>query len=197
MQGLLEKIEADAAARLPLPAGRQPGQELARYKGFLKIETHRLKMLHRAGNVDATPATFNWTVALDTDGDGLLDDWETNGVWYNPTANSTCASGTAGCQFINLPAMGALPGTRNIFVQLDWMEDSCHSHRPSFAAIKKVVDAFAAVVPPVRLRVDMGPDSPLDYTNYPTSFTTWGALSKARALTHYSQLGSVVGNQYN
>ena len=151
----------------------------------------------RAGNVDATPATFNWTVALDTDGDGLLDDWETNGVWYNPTANSTCASGTAGCQFINLPAMGALPGTRNIFVQLDWMEDSCHSHRPSFAAIKKVVDAFAAVVPPVRLRVDMGPDSPLDYTNYPTSFTTWGALSKARALTHYSQLGSVVGNQYN
>ena len=49
MQGLLEKIEADAAARLPLPAGRQPAQELARYKGFLKIETHRLKMLHRAG----------------------------------------------------------------------------------------------------------------------------------------------------
>ena len=49
MQGLLEKIEANAAARLPLPAGRQPAQELARYKGFLKIETHRLKMLHRAG----------------------------------------------------------------------------------------------------------------------------------------------------
>src|SRR5205809_4386835 len=49
MQGLLEKIEADAAARLPLPAGRQPAQELARYKGFLKIETQRLKMLHRAG----------------------------------------------------------------------------------------------------------------------------------------------------
>src|SRR5712691_9412762 len=49
MQNLLQKIEADAAARLPLPAGRQPTQELARYKGFLKIETHRLKMLHRAG----------------------------------------------------------------------------------------------------------------------------------------------------
>jgi len=49
MQGLLQKIEANAAARLPLPAGRQPTQELARYKGFLKIETHRLKMLHRAG----------------------------------------------------------------------------------------------------------------------------------------------------
>src|SRR5437762_3344154 len=49
MPTLLEKIEADAGARLPLPPDRKPGQELARYKGFLKVESHRLKMLHRAG----------------------------------------------------------------------------------------------------------------------------------------------------
>src|SRR5919109_1298518 len=49
MATLLEKIEADAAERLPLPANRQPSQELARYKNFLKVESHRLKMLHRAG----------------------------------------------------------------------------------------------------------------------------------------------------
>src|ERR1043165_6458201 len=49
MQALLEKIEANAAARLPLPAGRMPAQELARYKAFLKVETHRLKLLHRSG----------------------------------------------------------------------------------------------------------------------------------------------------
>jgi [protein-PII] uridylyltransferase len=49
MQELVKKIEADAAARLPLPPGRQATQELARYKTFLKIETHRLKMGHRAG----------------------------------------------------------------------------------------------------------------------------------------------------
>jgi [protein-PII] uridylyltransferase len=49
MPTLLEKIEADAAARLPLPPDRRPSQELARYKGFLKVESHRLKMLHRAG----------------------------------------------------------------------------------------------------------------------------------------------------
>ncbi len=49
MQELIRKIEADAAARLPLPAGRIATQELPRYKGFLKVETHRLKMLHRAG----------------------------------------------------------------------------------------------------------------------------------------------------
>jgi [protein-PII] uridylyltransferase len=49
MQKLLEKIEASAAARLVLPPGRQPAQELGRYKTFLKVETHRLKMLHRSG----------------------------------------------------------------------------------------------------------------------------------------------------
>src|SRR5438552_913927 len=50
MQALLEKTEANAAARLSLPSGRLPAQELARYKAFLKVETHRLKMLHRAGS---------------------------------------------------------------------------------------------------------------------------------------------------
>src|SRR6266700_1111997 len=49
MQAVFEKIEANAAARLTVPAGRLPGQELPRYKAFLKIETHRLKILHRAG----------------------------------------------------------------------------------------------------------------------------------------------------
>ena len=49
MQELLRKIEADAAARLHLPPGRQATQELARYKAFLKVETHRLMMRHRAG----------------------------------------------------------------------------------------------------------------------------------------------------
>lgn len=49
MPTLLEKIEADAAKRLPLPPSRQPNTELARYKNFLKLEKHRLKMLHHAG----------------------------------------------------------------------------------------------------------------------------------------------------
>lgn len=49
MQELVQKIENDAAERLVLPPGRLPTQELPRYKTFLKLETHRLKMLHRAG----------------------------------------------------------------------------------------------------------------------------------------------------
>ncbi len=49
MRTVLEKIEEDAAKRLPLPPDRQPSKELARYKTFLKVEKHRLKMLHRNG----------------------------------------------------------------------------------------------------------------------------------------------------
>ena len=49
MKALLAKIEANAAKRLPLPPGRKPAEELARYKAFLKEESHRLKILHRGG----------------------------------------------------------------------------------------------------------------------------------------------------
>ena len=46
---LLEKIQANAKARLTLPPGVLPRQEVGRYKNFLKVESHRLKILHRAG----------------------------------------------------------------------------------------------------------------------------------------------------
>ena len=49
MPSLRDKIDANAAARLPLPPNRVPSQELARYRNFIKIENHRLKLLHRAG----------------------------------------------------------------------------------------------------------------------------------------------------
>src|SRR3954471_6041811 len=49
MQSLFEKIEANAATRLALPPGKLPTEELARFKAFLKVETHRVKLLHRSG----------------------------------------------------------------------------------------------------------------------------------------------------
>ena len=49
MQGLLKKIEDSAAERLTLAPGRQAAQELPRFKTFLKVESHRLKILHRGG----------------------------------------------------------------------------------------------------------------------------------------------------
>ena len=49
MQDLLKKIEAAAAARLEFSPNAAPAEKLARYKNFLKVESHRLKMEHRAG----------------------------------------------------------------------------------------------------------------------------------------------------
>ncbi|MGA3285248.1 MAG: hypothetical protein ABSD57_12435, partial [Verrucomicrobiota bacterium] len=49
VQDLLKKIEADAKARLPSPPTAGTAEKLVRCKGFLKVETHRLKLLHRAG----------------------------------------------------------------------------------------------------------------------------------------------------
>ena len=49
MQDLLKKIAAAAEASLNFPPNATPVEKLARYKNFLKVESHRLKLLHRAG----------------------------------------------------------------------------------------------------------------------------------------------------
>jgi [protein-PII] uridylyltransferase len=64
MPTLLEQIDADAAERLSLPPGRQPTQELARYREFLKAEAARLRTLHREGAGGRTIARAR-TVVLD------------------------------------------------------------------------------------------------------------------------------------
>jgi [protein-PII] uridylyltransferase len=46
MRNLREQFEISAAARL---AGHSPAGGLGRYQAFLKVESHRLKMRHRAG----------------------------------------------------------------------------------------------------------------------------------------------------
>ena len=49
VQDLLKKIEAAAEARLSFAPDAPPAEKLARYKNFLKVEAHRLKLQHRAG----------------------------------------------------------------------------------------------------------------------------------------------------
>jgi hypothetical protein len=141
---------------------------------------------------------------VDSDGDGLLDEWETNGVTIDPDGD-----GPLPPQFIDLPAMGADPQKPDIFLQIDWMDcaqagGDCaaldtHSHHLDPTAVKKVVDAFA-VAPytsptgskGINLHVDQGPGSILNFTNN----ATWGALSKATALTHVNSIGAFVGGSY-
>src|ERR1039458_3252344 len=49
VQDLLNKIEAAAEARLSFSPNATAAEKVARYKTFLKVEAHRLKLLHRAG----------------------------------------------------------------------------------------------------------------------------------------------------
>jgi [protein-PII] uridylyltransferase len=49
MENLIRKIQEDAARRLPLPPTGDAAEQLVHFKAFLKVETHRLKMEHRAG----------------------------------------------------------------------------------------------------------------------------------------------------
>ena len=49
MDDLIKKIQADAEVRLTLSPELDAAEDLARCKAFLKIETQRLKMQHRAG----------------------------------------------------------------------------------------------------------------------------------------------------
>ncbi|MEZ4614268.1 MAG: Ig-like domain-containing protein [Caldilineaceae bacterium] len=121
----------------------------------------------------------------DTDGDALPDLWEVVGVDSNGDGHID----------INLPAMGADPHHKDIFVEIDFMVmppstpggSDGHSHEPSPGAIRTIVEAFgnAPVSNPdgatgIHLHVDYGPTAPLTYG----SRATWGNLSRGNALGH-------------
>lgn len=70
---------------------------------------------------------------LDTDGDALKDGWEANGYDYDGDGNVD----------VDLPAMGANPFHKDIFVEHDWM-DGAHNHQPSLTVLNRAVASFAA-----------------------------------------------------
>ena len=114
-----------------------------------------------AGNADDC---LSWSTIItsanvqDTDGDGLLDIWEKNGVHRNtevsPATFGNCASyPNEPC--VNLPAMGAKNGVKDVFLQVDWMHGfgdgvggidgtGRHSHIPRLDALSAVATAYAA-----------------------------------------------------
>ncbi|HET8757307.1 MAG TPA: hypothetical protein VFM58_14915, partial [Solirubrobacteraceae bacterium] len=124
--------------------------------------------------------TLELDVAADSDGDGLLDSWETDGT---PDG-------------LDLPAMGADALHKDIFLEVDHMT----GHALSQTAVDRVVAAFAAapVGNPdgdggITLHVDNGPASRMD----PTTGAAWGADSDADELPHQPVLGSLNGNSYD
>ena len=85
------------------------------------------------------------TTVQDTDGDGLLDVWESQGL-KDPAS---------GALLVDLPGMGASPNGKDVFIELDFMQTNgyatplqgavqSHTHKPTQGALDMVGDAFKA-----------------------------------------------------
>lgn len=136
-------------------------------------------------------------VPIDTDGDSLPDEWEINGIDAN-------GDGTIE---VDLPAMGANPRRKDLFIQLDWMEqapttivgswaNAGHHHKPKPAALNEVIVAFskAPVDNPdgsqgITLHIDAGPASIMSPRG-----DKWGSLSSAGAVPEVKNLGESGGD---
>ena len=92
-------------------------------------------------------------IFVDTDADGLLDEWETNGF----------DADNDGTVDVDLPAMGVDPARKDLLVEVDCMVAADHTHCPDQAAIQSVVQSFADAPVPnldnttgIQLHVDTG-----------------------------------------
>ncbi|MEV7176540.1 M12 family metallo-peptidase [Kitasatospora sp. NPDC093679] len=147
---------------------------------------------HTGGTDPQTPVRWTFDCNSKTC-DGIPDAWKLNGVTLDPGDGS-------GAKFIDLKAMGADVDRPDVFVQLDWMAGTAHSHAIDPAAIKKVVDAFknapynkrGQTGTGINLHIDAGPTSIMNFTTN----TTWGTLSRARQLTETANLGTTVNGLY-
>ncbi len=75
---------------------------------------------------------------LDSDGDGLLDCWETNGITIDGVTFQLCVDANNNGVFD--PGECADPRHKDAFVEIDYMP----FHRPDPTAVDRVVQAFAA-----------------------------------------------------
>ena len=139
---------------------------------------------------------------VDTDGDGIPDIWETNGIDIDKDGKPE----------LDLPAMGANPQRKDVFVEIDWMNadpactksrllctvDDRRNETPTPEAIKQVVDAFASapVSNPngstgITLHVDYGPESPK------ADGKPWGALAHGSKIPFKESIGSYSSKGYD
>lgn len=122
----------------------------------------------------------------DSDGDGLSNDWEENGVDVD----------NDGTVDLDIAAMGADPLHKDLFVELDYMA----GHQLPVAATNIVVNSFSnsPVTNPdgttgINLHVDNGSGSTMN----PVTGDTWGANSRSNSITHRNVLGSNTASGYS
>lgn len=131
----------------------------------------------------------------DRDGDALCDCWEIEGI---KDAEDNI--------ILNLPAMGADPDIKDIFVEVDYMglaSDNSHDHKPRKKAIDKVISAFfnspvdcksddPKDCKGIRLHVDYGPETVMNpETANPVLGEVWGDRSESTELPHDINFGDV------
>jgi len=81
-----------------------------------------------------------FNVGLDTgdrDGDGLFDSWETDGIHMDDDGVVDLTPDLDGDGIADLD-----PEHKDLLIEIDWMEDASHSHRPTDEAINNVTDSF-------------------------------------------------------
>jgi hypothetical protein len=140
------------------------------------------------------------TELTDTDADGLPDTWETQGIDYD----------NDGAPELDLPAMGADPKHKDIFIEVDWMKKpaTClwiicwggQDFAPQQAALDDARAAFAAApvsnpdqTSGIRLHIDSGPNSVMD----PRNGGKWGSRSRAAVVPFQASLGTMNGTDYD
>jgi len=133
------------------------------------------------------------TNVQDTDHDGLLDSWETSGLYRDTTASpaafGTCADAAkAGKSCVNLKAMNANPNMQDMFIQIDWMysdgsnpANPAHNHIPPLSSLSTVAATFA--LHQINVHFDVGNNyqgAQQGYCNAQCSFIVPAAYAQAR-----------------
>ncbi len=116
-----------------------------------RIGDHRVAFWAQAG----TDQLIVTGEHLDSDQDGLLDNWETSGIDLEGNGHND----------VDLPGMGADPYKRDLFIQMDWVQNRANGwrHEPSPTVIKSAAQFFAAapalpngIQAGIQLHVDAG-----------------------------------------
>lgn len=133
---------------------------------------------------------------LDTDGDALRDGWEANGYDHDSDGSVDVA----------LPAMGANPFHKDVFLEIDWMSESGDDHhRPDDIVVNRLINAFKqsnATNPDVSTGIMLHIDrsNAIDHTDFLVNDWNQDALfsemesikaanmEAARYVTHHYQL---------
>ncbi|WP_169542346.1 reprolysin-like metallopeptidase [Solirubrobacter soli] len=146
-------------------------------------------VVHDTGNfflVDSICSDARGVGDRDDDHDGISDDWERNGA-------DTDGDGTID---LDLPAMGADPKRKDLFVEVDWLTKDGRKigpipagggfdAHPSIAAVNKAARSYNSFPVPndgaaqgIHLHIDAGPNALMNVN----TGETWGSRSRANAI---------------